>query len=121
MDPKARHLYAAAYERRRALTDLMAAVRRGFTNTERSDLEKLSKDCGTKMGWRYRAHRLGYLSQGPNIVYAIVQHEKGGTYRSEDKGETWKKMGDTNPRRRTTADSHRSHMMRIYGLDAIWL
>ncbi len=33
-----------------------------------------------------------------NIVYAIVQHEKGGTYRSEDKGETWKKMGDTNPR-----------------------
>jgi photosystem II stability/assembly factor-like uncharacterized protein len=34
----------------------------------------------------------------PNIVYAIVQHEKGGTYRSEDKGETWKKMGDTNPR-----------------------
>jgi photosystem II stability/assembly factor-like uncharacterized protein len=33
-----------------------------------------------------------------NVVYAILQHEKGGTYRSEDKGETWKKMGDTNPR-----------------------
>src|SRR5436853_5161904 len=31
-------------------------------------------------------------------LYAIVQHDKGGTYRSEDKGETWKKMGDTNPR-----------------------
>jgi len=33
-----------------------------------------------------------------NIVYAVVQHEKGGTFRSDDKGETWKKMGDTNPR-----------------------
>jgi len=41
---------------------------------------------------------LDIYRRDPNIVYAIVQHEKGGTYRSEDKGETWKKMGDTNPR-----------------------
>src|ERR1700686_3644846 len=41
---------------------------------------------------------LDIYRKDPNIVYALVQHEKGGTYRSEDKGETWKKMGDTNPR-----------------------
>jgi photosystem II stability/assembly factor-like uncharacterized protein len=28
----------------------------------------------------------------------LVQHDKGGIYRSEDQGETWKKMSDTNPR-----------------------
>jgi photosystem II stability/assembly factor-like uncharacterized protein len=31
-------------------------------------------------------------------VYALLQHEKGGIFRSEDKGETWKKMSDTDPR-----------------------
>jgi len=33
-----------------------------------------------------------------NIVYAVVQHEKGGTFRSEDKGRRGRKLGDTNPR-----------------------
>ncbi|PYQ24284.1 MAG: glycosyl hydrolase, partial [Acidobacteria bacterium] len=33
------------------------------------------------------------------MVYALVEHAKeGGIYRSEDRGETWKKMSDTNPR-----------------------
>jgi photosystem II stability/assembly factor-like uncharacterized protein len=34
----------------------------------------------------------------PNIVYAVIQHKQGGTFRSEDKGLTWKKMSGTNPR-----------------------
>ena len=35
----------------------------------------------------------------PRIVYALVEHAKdGGIFRSEDKGATWKKMSDTNPR-----------------------
>jgi photosystem II stability/assembly factor-like uncharacterized protein len=33
-----------------------------------------------------------------NIVYALVEHRNGGIFRSEDKGETWTKMSDTNPR-----------------------
>ena len=34
----------------------------------------------------------------PNVVYAVVENKKGGTFRSDDKGETWTKMSDTNPR-----------------------
>ena len=35
----------------------------------------------------------------PRIVYALVEHAKeGGIFRSDDRGETWKKMSDTNPR-----------------------
>jgi photosystem II stability/assembly factor-like uncharacterized protein len=33
-----------------------------------------------------------------NIVYATVENVNGGVYRSEDKGETWTKMSDTQPR-----------------------
>ena len=34
-----------------------------------------------------------------NIVYALIEHATaGGVYRSEDKGDTWTHMGDTNPR-----------------------
>ena len=34
----------------------------------------------------------------PNIVYVSYENAKGGVFRSEDKGETWKHMSDTNPR-----------------------
>ncbi len=34
----------------------------------------------------------------PSIVYAVVEHASGGVFRSEDKGETWQKMSDVNPR-----------------------
>ena len=32
------------------------------------------------------------------MVYALVEHANGGIFRSDDKGETWEKMSDTNPR-----------------------
>lgn len=34
----------------------------------------------------------------PSIVYAIIEHNEGGVFRSDDKGFTWKKMSSTNPR-----------------------
>ncbi len=34
----------------------------------------------------------------PNIVYAIIEHKKGGVFRSENKGLTWKRMSNINPR-----------------------
>jgi photosystem II stability/assembly factor-like uncharacterized protein len=36
--------------------------------------------------------------RNPNIVYAVIENAEGGTFRSEDKGETWTKMSATDPR-----------------------
>jgi len=41
---------------------------------------------------------LDVFRRDPNIVYAVIENSKGGIFRSEDKGETWKMMSDTNPR-----------------------
>ncbi|MBI4913126.1 MAG: hypothetical protein HY823_10345 [Acidobacteria bacterium] len=41
---------------------------------------------------------LAVYRKDPRIVYAVVEHEKGGVFRSEDRGETWQRMSDTNPR-----------------------
>ncbi|HSP14479.1 MAG TPA: hypothetical protein VLV78_06990 [Thermoanaerobaculia bacterium] len=39
-----------------------------------------------------------FFRRNGNVVYAIIQHAAGGVFRSDDKGETWTKMSDTNPR-----------------------
>ncbi len=41
---------------------------------------------------------LNFFRKDTNIVYALVEHRNGGIFRSEDKGETWTKISDTNPR-----------------------
>ncbi len=42
---------------------------------------------------------LDIYRKNSNIVYALVEHATlGGVYRSEDKGATWARMSDTNPR-----------------------
>ena len=42
---------------------------------------------------------LDIYRRNSNIVYALVEHQtQGGVYRSEDKGVTWRRMSDTNPR-----------------------
>ncbi len=42
---------------------------------------------------------LAVYARDPRIVYALVEHaEKGGLYRSEDRGETWTRTSTTNPR-----------------------
>jgi photosystem II stability/assembly factor-like uncharacterized protein len=103
MDPDSPDiLYAAAYERRRTPYGFNGGGPDGGiykTSDGGATWKKLTK------GLPYETStadigRIGLdiYRKDPNIVYALVQHEKGGTYRSEDKGETWKKMGDTNPR-----------------------
>ena len=102
MDPESPDtLYAAAYERRRTPfgfngggpdSAIYKTVDGGAT------WKKLVKGLPYENGGDTGRIGLDIYRKDPNIVYAIVQHEKGGTYRSEDKGETWKKMGDTNPR-----------------------
>ena len=103
MDPESPDiLYAAAYERRRTPF--------GFNGGGPDSAIYKTTDGGVT--WKKLTKGLPYENGGgdtgrigldiyrkdPNIVYAEIQHEKGGTFRSEDKGETWKKMSDTNPR-----------------------
>jgi photosystem II stability/assembly factor-like uncharacterized protein len=41
---------------------------------------------------------VAFYRRDPNVVYALVEHGGGGVFRSDDKGETWTKMSETNPR-----------------------
>jgi photosystem II stability/assembly factor-like uncharacterized protein len=41
---------------------------------------------------------VNFYRRDSNIVYALIEHAAGGIFRSEDKGETWTKMSDTDPR-----------------------
>ena len=103
MDPQSPDiLYAAAYERRRTPYGFNGGGPDGGiykTTDGGATWKKLSKGLPYENG-DGDIGRIGLdiYRKDPSIIYAIVQHEKGGTFRSEDKGETWKKMGDTNPR-----------------------
>src|SRR5438309_8740160 len=103
MDPESPDiLYAAAYERRRTPYGFNGGGPDGGiykTSDGGASWKKLTKGLPYEnSGGDIGRIGLDIYRKDPNIVYAIVQHEKGGTYRSDDKGETWKKMGDTNPR-----------------------
>jgi photosystem II stability/assembly factor-like uncharacterized protein len=41
---------------------------------------------------------VNFFRGNSNIVYAIIEHANGGVFRSEDQGQSWTKMSDTNPR-----------------------
>jgi len=41
---------------------------------------------------------VSFYRKDANVVYALVEHANGGIFRSDDKGESWTKMSDTNPR-----------------------
>jgi len=41
---------------------------------------------------------LSFYRRNTNVVYALIEHAAGGVFRSEDKGETWTRMSETNPR-----------------------
>ncbi len=102
MDPQSPDiLYAAAYERRRTPFGFNGGgPDSGIYKTTDGGVtwKKLTKGLPYENGGDTGRIGLDIYRKDPNIVYAVVQHEKGGTFRSDDKGETWKKMGDTNPR-----------------------
>jgi photosystem II stability/assembly factor-like uncharacterized protein len=101
MDPESpQTLYAASYQRRRTPfgyngagpgSALWKTTDGGATWTKTTNGLPTEGDIG----------RIGVdvYRRDSRIVYALVEHAKqGGIYRSEDKGETWKKMSETNPR-----------------------
>lgn len=94
-------LYAAAYQRRRAPYGFNGGGPGGAiykTTDGGASWKKLAKGLPYESGGDVGRIGLDIYRKNSNIVYAVVQHANGGVFRSEDKGETWKKMGDTNPR-----------------------
>ena len=91
-------LYAAAYQRRR----------RGWGFNGGGPGSGLYKTIDGGETWARLTNglpsgntgRIGIdiYSSSPNVVYAVIEHKQGGVFRSEDKGLTWKKMSNTNPR-----------------------
>jgi photosystem II stability/assembly factor-like uncharacterized protein len=99
MDPQSPDtLYAAAYERRRTPFGFNGGgPGSGIYKTTNGGAtwKKLTKDLPEGDIGRVG---LGVYRKNPNIVYALIENAKGGVFRSEDQGETWKKMSGTDPR-----------------------
>ena len=102
MDPHSPDtLYAAAYERRRTPFGYNgggpgSAIYK--TTDGGATWKKLTKGLPYNDGGDTGRIGLAIYLRNPNIVYALVQHPKGGIYRSDDKGESWTRMSETNPR-----------------------
>ena len=101
IDPLSPHiLYAASYQRRRTPhgyngggpgSGLWKTADGGVTWKKLTNGLPKDGDVG-RIG-------LAVYRRDPRIVYALVEHAKeGGIYRSDDRGETWRKQSDTNPR-----------------------
>jgi photosystem II stability/assembly factor-like uncharacterized protein len=99
MDPaNPNTLYAAAYQRRR----------RGWGFNGGGPGSGLYKSTDGGDNWFRLTNGLPEGNTGrigidiyhsdPKTVYAIIEHKQGGVFRSDDKGFSWKKMSDTNPR-----------------------
>jgi len=93
-------LYAASYQRRRTPfgyngggpgSALWKTTDGGGTWTKMAGGLPAEGDIG-RIG-------LAVYPRDPRTVYALVEHAKqGGIYRSDDRGESWRKMSETNPR-----------------------
>ncbi len=91
-------LYAAAYQRRRSVFGMNGGgPGSGIYRTTDGGVtwKKLTNGLPkTDMG------RIGLdvYRKNPNVVYALVESEDSGIYRSDDKGENFTRMSNTNPR-----------------------
>ena len=91
-------LYAAAYQRRRRAHGFNGGGPGSgiYKTTDGGETwRKLTK--GLPEGDTGRIG-LDIYRKDPRILYALVENKEGGTFRSEDKGESWARMSDTNPR-----------------------
>ena len=104
-------LYAAMYDHRRS-PDHFSSGGKG------SGLYKTADGGGT---WTRLAKDLpeGLLGRTgvavapgtPGVVYALIEHKEGGIWRSEDRGETWKRTADSETARRVaTRPFYYSHI-----------
>lgn len=87
-------LYAAAYEHRRLPYHFSSGGKGSglYKSTDGGESwNRLNKDLPSGI-----LGRLGIAvsRSNPNVVYALMEHEDGGIWRSEDKGKSWKRMCD---------------------------
>lgn len=100
MDPKnSKILYAATYQRLRRTWGMNGGGPGSgiYKSTDGGNTWKeLTK--GLPEGDKGRIG-LSISESNPKVIYALIQHEEeGGTYRTENKGKTWKKVNKLNPR-----------------------
>jgi photosystem II stability/assembly factor-like uncharacterized protein len=104
MDPQSPEtLYAASYQRRRTVFGFNgggpgSAIYK--TTDGGATWNKLSKGLPYENEDAGETGRIGLTiyRRNPSIIYATIEHSQGGIFRSEDKGETWKKMSPTQHR-----------------------
>ncbi|MBK6485348.1 MAG: hypothetical protein IPF98_00450 [Gemmatimonadetes bacterium] len=100
MDPQNNKvLYAATYQRRRASFGFNGGgPNSGLWKSTDAGRTWARLTTGLPDGAMGRIG-LDVFRANPNIVYARVEHEKqGGVYRSDDAGQSWRKMGSHNSR-----------------------
>ncbi len=95
MDPSdSLTLFAAAYEHRR-LPYYFSSGGPGSGLYKTSDggltWKKLTKDLPEGLMGRIG---IDVARSSPNVVYALIEHQQAGIWRSEDRGESWKRMCD---------------------------
>jgi photosystem II stability/assembly factor-like uncharacterized protein len=99
MDPETPDtLYAAAYQRRRTPFGFNGGgPGSGLYKTTDGGATWMRLAGGLPEG---DAGRIGIdiYRKDPKIVYVTYEHAQGGVFRSEDKGATWKRMNELNPR-----------------------
>ena len=87
-------LYAAAYEHRRQ-PFYFSSGGPGSAIYKTTDggqtWQKLTKDLPEGILGRIG---LAVSRSNPKVVYALIEHKDGGIWRSEDKGQSWTRMGD---------------------------
>ncbi len=94
-------VYAAAYERRRTEWGFNGGGPEGGiykTMDAGATWTKLKTGLPYENGGNVGRIGLAIYHRNSNIVYARIQHEHGGIYRSEDKGATWTRMSDMDSR-----------------------
>ncbi len=94
-------LYAAAYQRRRTAYGYNGGGPHSAlykTTDGGATWKKLTKGLPYEQGGETGRIGVAVYRRNSNIVYTLVEHAHGGIFRSDDKGETWTKMSDTNPR-----------------------